>query len=210
VTSPLARAERCEAVGQQPASQEGLEFIEKKKQARGTPSFQVPQLEQGPGRMGDPEPMFTERWHCVRGSVFALRRDPNSGETRESAVRVNQWEIGAAPEQYRIRMGWWWLTPGQRVFSLVMGRHPACADQILYHMHPSRYTVATVDWFQGPDRHSKVRYFDLLIDLDGVGVDVRGGVYSNARDGWHVFSEEVAPYVSGGRAGASSSNRDSI
>ncbi len=59
-----------------------------------------------------------------------------------------------------------------------------------------------MDWFQGPDHHSKVRYFDWLINLDGVGVDIRGGVYSTARDGWHVFSEEVALYVSGGRPGA--------
>jgi hypothetical protein len=99
-------------------------------------------------------------------------------------------------------MGWWWLTPGQRVFSLVMGRHPACTDQALYHVHPSRYTVATVDWFHGPDRHDKTRFFDWLIDLDGVGVDIRGGAYGIARDGWHVFSEEVAPYVLGGQAGA--------
>ncbi len=125
----------------------------------------------------------------VRGPVFALQRDPNSGEARESAVRANQWEISAAPEQYRLRMGWWWLTPGQRVFSLVMGRHPAYEDQVLYHVHPSRYTVATVDWFQGPDRHSKTPYFDWLINVDGVGVDIRGGVYGIARDGWHVFSD---------------------
>ncbi len=115
---------------------------------------------------------------------------------------MNQWEISAAPEKYRLRMGWWWLTPGQQVFSLVTGRHPACADQVLYHVHPSRYTVATVDWFQGPDRHSKTRYFDWLLNMDGVGVDIRGGVYSIAKDGWHVFSEAVAYYVSGGPAGA--------
>ena len=73
-------------------------------------------------------------------------------------MRLNQWEISAAPKKYRLRMGWWWLTPGQQVSSLVMGRHPACADQVLYHRHPSRYTVATVDWLQGPDSHSKPRY----------------------------------------------------
>jgi hypothetical protein len=134
------------------------------------------------------------------GSVFVVRRDPIAGETRESAVRVNQWEISAAPKKYRLRMGWWWLTPGQQVFSLVMGRHPACADQVLYHVHPSRYTVATVDWLQGPDRHSKPRLINL--NLDGVRVDIRGGVYSIARDGWHVFNEKVAYHVSGGQAGA--------
>jgi hypothetical protein len=83
-----------------------------------------------------------------------------------------------------------------------MGWHPSFADQAVFHVHPSRYTVATVDWFQGPDRHSRVRYFEWLIDLDRVGVDIRGGVYSDARDGWHVFSEEVAPYVSSDQAGA--------
>jgi hypothetical protein len=138
----------------------------------------------------------------VRGPVFALERDPNSGETRESEVRVNQWEISAAPEQCRLRMGWWWLTPGQQVFSLLMGRHPACADQTLHHVHPSRYTVATVDWFEGPDRDDRTRIFDRLIDLDGVGVDIRGGEYGIPRHDWHVFSEEVAPYISGGQAGA--------
>jgi len=100
--------------------------------------------------MEDPEPSLTEQWHYTvppnaRGSVFAVQRDPIAGGTRESAVRLNQWEISAAPKKYRLRMGWWWLTPGQQVSSLVMGRHPACADQVLYHVHPSGYTVATVD-----------------------------------------------------------------
>ena len=104
--------------------------------------------------MSDGRPLLTEQWHYtvppnVHGSVFALQRDPNAGETRESVVRANQWEISAAPKKYRLRMGSWWLTPGQQVFSLVMGRHAACADQVMYHVHPSRYTVATVDWFQG-------------------------------------------------------------
>ncbi len=42
----------------------------------------------------------------------------------------------------------------------------------------------------------------MIIDLEGVGVDIRGGEYGVARNDWHVFSEEVAPYVSGGQAGA--------
>jgi hypothetical protein len=64
---------------------------------RGTHSFHTLQRQQGALRMEDPEPLFTERWHYtvppyVRCPVFALQRDPNSGKTRESTVRVNQWE----------------------------------------------------------------------------------------------------------------------
>ena len=57
-----------------------------------------------------------------------------------------------------------------------------------------------MDWLQGPDRHSKPLLINL--NLDGVRVDIRGGVYSIARDGWHVFNEKVAYHVSGGQAGA--------
>jgi hypothetical protein len=67
---------------------------------------------------------------------------------------------------------------------------------------PSRYTLATVDWFQGPDRGSRTRFFDWLVELDGIEVDIRGGRYGITRREWHVFSEEVAPYVSGGQAAA--------
>ena len=38
--------------------------------------------------------------------------------------------------------------------------------------------------------------FGWPINLDGVRADIRGGIYSIARDGWHVFSEEVAYYRS--------------
>ena len=163
--------------------------------------------QQGTDQMEGAGLLFTARWHYsvpphVQGPVFALERDQNSGEAREAGVRVNQWDISASPEQYRLRMGWWWLTPGQRVFGLVMGRHPACGDQTLYHVPPSRYTLSTVDWFQGPDRGSKTRFFDWLIELDGIGVDIRGGRYGVTRREWHVLGEEVAPYVSGGQAAA--------
>jgi hypothetical protein len=104
VTPPLARAGRSAAVGQQPASQAGLEAFQKERPTLGAPSFPASQRGQGFSQMGDLEPMFMERWHYtvpphVCGPVFALQRDPNSGETREPGVRVNQWEISAAPEQ---------------------------------------------------------------------------------------------------------------
>ena len=67
----------------------------------------------------------------------------------------------------------------------------------LYHVPPSRYTLATVDWFQGPDRGSRTRFFDWLVELDGIEVDIRGGRYGITRREWHVFSEEVAPYAGG-------------
>ena len=54
----------------------------------------------------------------------------------------------------------------------------------------------------GARRSQQAPLFGWLINLDGVRVDIRGGVYSIARDGWHVFSEKVAYHVSGGQAGA--------
>ncbi len=41
-----------------------------------------------------------------------------------------------------------------------------------------------------------------LVELDGVGVDIRGGEFGIARRDWHVFSEEVAPYGPGGQTAA--------
>jgi hypothetical protein len=88
------------------------------------------------------------------------------------------------------------------VFGLVMGRHPTHADQTLYHAPPSRYTLATVDWFQGSDRGDRNRFFEWIVELDGIEVDIRGGRLGIARREWHVFSEEVAPYASDGQAAA--------
>jgi|LakMenE18May11ns_1017448.scaffolds.fasta_scaffold9879909_2 hypothetical protein len=192
---------------QQLAPQVEPDSSREQKQVQGIHNLRARLRQQGTDQMEGAGLLFTARWHYsvpphVQGPVFALERDQNSGEAREAGVRVNQWDISASPEQYRLRMGWWWLTPGQRVFGLVMGRHPACGDQTLYHVPPSRYTLSTVDWFQGPDRGSKTRFFDWLIELDGIGVDIRGGRYGVTRREWHVFSEEVAPYVSGGQAAA--------
>jgi hypothetical protein len=172
---------------------------------QGARSLRSSRQRQGAEQMEDGGSVFTERWHYmvppfVRGPVFALERDSYSGETRVSEVGVSQWEFSTAPGEYRLRMGWWWLTPGQRVFGLVMGRHPRYEDQTLYHVPPSRYTLATVDWFQGPDRGDRDRFFTWLVELDGIEVDIRGGRFGCTRRDWHVFSEEVAPYVSDGQA----------
>ncbi len=119
-------------------------------------------------------------------------------------MRVNQWEISAAPKKYRLRMGWWRLTPGQQVFSLGMGRHPACSDQVLYHVARASIKIHSghSGLASGARPSQQAPLFGWLINLDGVRVDIRGRVYSIARDGWHVFSEKVAYHVSGGPAGA--------
>jgi hypothetical protein len=193
VTSPLVRAEGRRVSGQQLAPQAEPDFSREQKRAQGTHNLRPPQQQQGADQMKDVGSMFTALWHYtvppyVQGPVFALERDPNLGETREPGVRVSQWEFSTAPEQYRLRMGWWWLTPGQRVFGLVMGRHPAHADQTLYHVPPSRYTLATVDWFQGSDRGDRNRFFEWIVELDGIEVDIRGGRLGIVRREWHVFS----------------------
>jgi len=48
----------------------------------------------------------------------------------------------------------------------------------------------------GARQSQQAPLFGWPINLDGVRADIRGGIYSIARDGWHVVSEEVAYYLS--------------
>jgi hypothetical protein len=60
---------------------------------------------------------------------------------QHSNALSDKWEGYVPLDEYCMKMQWWWLSEGQRVFSLVMGRHPSKADGLLYHVHQSRYSV---------------------------------------------------------------------
>ena len=143
-----------------------------------------------PARMGHVEPASTEEYQppepYAARDIFAWRRDRASGNEVAPAAVSGDW-CGQHPlEKYQIRMEWWYLTPGQRVFGVVMGRHPGMADQRSYPVHPSRYTVATSDNVRG----GWDRQFDWYIDLDGVRIRLEGGEFVEATHSWHVFCRE--------------------
>ncbi len=62
---------------------------------------------------------------------------------------VNTTSLQRRLSTYRPRMQWFYLTPGLRVYGLAMGRcqwtENATSDRTVYPVHPSRYTISTVD-----------------------------------------------------------------
>jgi hypothetical protein len=145
------------------------------------------------------EPLFTERWHYQippykRGHFFTWHRQSTTGRPEQPRVSCNDWEGKVPLSKYGIQMQWWYLSPGQRVFSLTMGRRPDMQDDQLYSVHPSRYTVGTFDWRQGEHPY-RDHLFDWEISLDGINFTLSGGEYKKGSQGWHVYCEESPPLI---------------
>jgi hypothetical protein len=144
---------------------------------------------------------FSERrWHFrvppfVRENVFALEREANLGSQMVPRVQSDDWDSSMPLEQYRPRIVWWWLSMGQRVFSLIMGRHPApgqigrgavlCSPVTVHNRHSG-----LVLWRR--EQHQAVRVADQ--PRRGRVLSPRRRILQDTRR-WHVFCEEGSPLV---------------
>jgi hypothetical protein len=81
---------------------------------------------------------------------------------------------------YKPRIQWFYLTPGLRVYGLAMGRCQrmgnATSDHTIYPVHPSRYTISTVDTPPLTDNGEDNDFgFNWAICLDGAVLTLEGG-----------------------------------